>query len=344
MLIIWCGDSFWGKTRPLVTLDVKKLADKNNAMEYALNSQGNKSGPEIWSVAGGKGGVGKTFVSTSLGLTLSKLGYKTLVIDFDIEGANVHTFLGMSPSDKSLRQFLFGQEKLASLVQPTKFPNLSIIQGIRDAWAPVEVIPQQAAFLISQAKKLAFDYIVVDLSSGPNGPALEALKRSDEKILLTTPEPTSIEKTYRFIEAFISASLAQDSLLPNWADRVAPHLQKYSEARKSEETGFEQHLRSWSGFMPERFAMLKRRPVRILINGSRSRSDTELGYSIKSVVRKYFELNVEYLGAIDYDNAVWQSLKSMEPVLMAQPFTPLAGQFMSIFKSLVPSNTLKAAA
>ncbi|MCX7978519.1 MAG: ATP-binding protein, partial [Bdellovibrionaceae bacterium] len=60
------------------------------------------------------------------------------------------------------------------------------------------------------------------------------------------------------------------------------------------------------------------------------------------VCDKYYDLKIDYAGSIDFDNAVWQSVRSREPVLLAQPFTPLAGQFLGICKHIVDQEELRA--
>jgi flagellar biosynthesis protein FlhG len=92
----------------------------------------------------------------------------------------------------------------------------------------------------------------------------------------------------------------------------------------------------------DHFEKLSTSPVRLLINTSRSQSNADLGYSMKSVCSKYYDLGLDYLGAIDFDNAVWQSIRNREPVLVSQPFTPLAGQFLSMCKHLIAPDELRA--
>jgi Mrp family chromosome partitioning ATPase len=47
----------------------------------------------IWPIGGGKGGSGKSFLTSSLGRVLAGLGKKTLLIDLDLGGANLHTLM-----------------------------------------------------------------------------------------------------------------------------------------------------------------------------------------------------------------------------------------------------------
>ena len=50
----------------------------------------------------GKGGVGKTFVSANLAAALSGAGMRVIAVDVDLEGANLHTSLGVATPQASL--------------------------------------------------------------------------------------------------------------------------------------------------------------------------------------------------------------------------------------------------
>ena len=60
----------------------------------------------MWAIAGGKGGIGKSFVAANLGIALSERGKKVIVVDADLGGANLHTLLGISQPPMSLDNFI----------------------------------------------------------------------------------------------------------------------------------------------------------------------------------------------------------------------------------------------
>ncbi len=308
---------------------------------HEMTSQKEKSAAQLWAVASGKGGVGKTFISASLGLTLSKLGHSVVIIDLDLTGANLHTALGVEPSHTSLRNYLEGSKTLNETVIQSPYPHLSYVQGFWDAWSPTEFSPGQVEKLINDIKSLSADFVLVDLGPGSTESHLQIFKAAQEKILITTPEPTSIEKTYRFIESFICNSVQEGSQPQAFATLIKT-LRDHRQKVLGSHFSFRSHLKENSGFESNFFESMMTSPVRLMINSARSQSNIDLGYCMKSVCNKYYDLGIDYMGAVDYDNAVWQSVRNREPVLVAQPFTPLAGQFLTICKHLIDPSELRA--
>ena len=72
----------------------------------------------IWSIGGGKGGTGKTFVAASLGLLFSENQVEVSLIDADLGAANLHTFLGIRNPQLSLGDFISKKVSDLSKVMP----------------------------------------------------------------------------------------------------------------------------------------------------------------------------------------------------------------------------------
>lgn len=289
---------------------------------------------QVWVVGAGKGGVGKTFISSSLGITLAKLNHKVLLIDFDISGANLHTTFGLSLNEKNLRLFFEEGKNLADLAQETEIPKLSYVQGFWDYWSNGVIHQELVKNLFEQAEKVNYDYVIFDLGAGPLPAHLELFKIAHEKILIANAEPTSLEKTYRFIESFICHKL-KDYMTKDCQKTLQVLLREYRKTNHNGCFSFRDFLIAENGINIDHFDMLNERPLKLLMNGCRSNLDKDLGFSIKSVCKKYYDLNIEFIGSVDFDNAVWQSVRNREPVLIEKPFTPLAGQFLSITKDLI---------
>src|SRR4030065_2962674 len=85
--------------------------------------------PRIWAVGGGKGGVGKSVISTNLGVALAKRGYRCILVDADLGGANLHTMVGIPNPAKSLTE-LFPKDagNLADFQGPNRSQHARLLR------------------------------------------------------------------------------------------------------------------------------------------------------------------------------------------------------------------------
>ena len=98
--------------------------------EYVINSK-------VIAIASGKGSVGKTFMSASLGLGLSMLGKEVVVLDADFGGANLHKVMGIEKSSQTFLNFYNHQYARLNeiLIEHPYFSNLRIAMGaVLSSW------------------------------------------------------------------------------------------------------------------------------------------------------------------------------------------------------------------
>src|SRR5688572_29976052 len=88
---------------------------------------------QIWSVGGGKGGIGKSLLTASLGWQLAQLGKRVVMVDADLGGANLHTCLGIPNPERTLGEFIRRQvPSIEDVLVETGIPNLRLISGASD--------------------------------------------------------------------------------------------------------------------------------------------------------------------------------------------------------------------
>lgn len=306
--------------------------------------------PPIVSFASGKGGVGRSFIVSSIGITLAKMGLRVVVVDFDFTGANLHSWFGQNPSNPNVGDF-FKSEKihLGDLLKPTQVEDLKIIHGFWPTWGIFNINAQYMDRFLQELRSLSADLILIDLGSGLSPFQWEVLNASDDKILISTPEPLSIEKTYRWIEKYLvqyfkeknGEEFSEEELVKFWLGRLDKKHQIFQ-------------IRSF--FESENKKMLSKNitqgqsenakgligPINLILNQTRSYEDENLGSSLTSVFNKNYYTHLDYIGYIQYDNAVWQCARQRDPVLLSQPYSPQVGQFLAIAKQLVDPRLLKA--
>ena len=297
----------------------------------------------IWAIGGGKGGVGKSFVSSGLALFLAHQGYRTILIDLDLGAANLHSYLGVPRISKSLQEVIYDKSyNLEKILLDTHHPNLKLISSHSDQLNTTNLTLEDKSHLLSAIYNLKADYVLLDLSAGIHETTLDLFNAAEKHIIVTTPEPISIENAYTFMkEAFYRKlkRLEQQFSLDELISELMSDPVKYGIKSPAD------LLYVLSQKDPERGAQLMNimstYEFHILTNQTRSLKDRDLGSSIKSVCHKYFGIQSTYVGNLDYDNGVWQALRNRKHLLMQNPHSPLYGQFLSMTRLLVDPMTFR---
>ena len=88
---------------------------------------------KLWSIGGGKGGIGKSIFTLGLGISLARLGYKIIVVDADLGGANLHTLMGVRYPPHTMEDFLLRRvQRLEDIIIETGVKNIGLICGADD--------------------------------------------------------------------------------------------------------------------------------------------------------------------------------------------------------------------
>ena len=81
-------------------------------------------------------------------------------------------------------------------------------------------------------------------------------------------------------------------------------------------------------------ARVEKFSVSLIMNQVRTKNDIDTGHAVRSVCKKYFGIDAQYVGYLDYDNAVWQSVRKRRPLLLEYPYSGLVPEFAQIVKNL----------
>jgi flagellar biosynthesis protein FlhG len=301
-------------------------------------------GSTIIAVGGGKGGVGKSFISSSISIFLAQLGFKTVAIDLDLGGANLHTSLGLPLSPKGINEFILDPHlELHSVMQDTPWPNLQVVSGSSEALDTANVDEFQRSRIMSAIYRNKADFTVLDLSAGTHHSTLDFFLMANFKVVVFTPEPSSIENAYRFLKASFFRKLRRyehqlqlkaqiDELLVN---RAANNIKNPSDLLRvliEKEPVMGTKLKN----------ILAELNFQIVLNQARTRQEVDMGQALQSVCNKYFGFECNFLGGLEYDNAVWQSLRQRNHLLMTNRQSHLYAQLMGIARKIAKVQPQRA--
>ncbi len=154
----------------------------------------------IIAVSSGKGGVGKTNLVANLALALEKKGLKTLIFDADLGLANIDVLLGLSPR-KDIRDVMSGEATLKEITIWTEY-GFGVIPASSGVVELTQLDPSEKLMLKEQFEEVTqgLDFLFFDLSAGIADNVLFFNLVAQERIIITTPEPTAMADAYALIK------------------------------------------------------------------------------------------------------------------------------------------------
>lgn len=300
---------------------------------------------KIWAIGGGKGGIGKSFIISNLAISLAKMGRSVIIVDLDLGSANLHTCLGCDIPKLTLSDFLNGRVgDVNELIVKTPIAGLSIISGANDSLAAADISRESHLKLLQALKQISCDYLLIDLGAGTHENTLDYFLLADRPIVALTPEPTSIENAYRFIRGAyyrfireVEQSLGIKSLVSQVMDQknqlgIKTPADLVRTIAQMNPTKGEEFTQALSNFK-----------LYLVLNQVRTKSDADVGEGVKSVCKKYFGIDTNYSGYLNYDNVVWQSVRQYKPIVLEYPNSEFVIKFNQLAKTINDDERLSRA-
>jgi flagellar biosynthesis protein FlhG len=291
----------------------------------------------VLAIGGGKGGIGKSMLSANLGIALAQRGANVIVLDADLGGANLHTCLGIPQPEVSLSDFVDKKvDRLEDVVIPTGIERLALISGALDTLDAANPKHAQKAKLIRHLRTLDVDYVLLDLGAGTSFNVLDFFLVADAGLVVLLPEPTSIENAYRFIKAAFFRRLQVLAPDDDFAELIAQALAPRHGVTGRTPWDVVDELRQGT---PEAGARLEQalsgfRPL-LVVNQARTRMDYDVGPTVASAWKKFFGLELGYLGAVPHDDQVWQAVRSRKALLQAFPESLASSALLHLAENLI---------
>jgi len=246
------------------------------------------TGSRIITVASGKGGVGKTWTSTTLCHLFASQGKRTLLFDGDLGLANVDIQLGLMP-DVDLGQVLSGAITLDQAITPFDMGHsgtgkgqgvFDVISGQSGSGSLASLKKERLMRLNQDLVTLSrqYDLTIMDLGAGVETSVMTLCEMSDKIIVVVTADPTSLTDAYAFIKL---------------NHRRDPDMN-----------------------------------LAILVNMVEDRHEGLRTYeTLKKVCENFLKFTPEYLGAVRRDKHVVDAIRHQKPLMQRHPKS-LAGEDM----------------
>jgi len=276
---------------------------------------------KLWSIGGGKGGIGKSFITLGLGMSLARWGKKVILIDGDLGGANLHTLMGIRYPHVTLEHFLLKKvARLEDIVIETQIKGIGLICGADDILGSANPTYAQKIRLLNQIEELPAQYVLLDLGAGTSFNLLDFFNYSGGKIALFTSQATSLQNAYGFIKSALYRKLtrefSKDEEMLNFL------FQTGINSRQTNTQSLGELMSYIKEKDPEKYLQMGQLlgdfRLFLIVNLVKSHADLRSPEIIKSVCHDFLNIQPEILGHVVYDPAVEAAISQMMPFPLDQ--------------------------
>lgn len=299
-----------------------------------------KDTPTVWAVGGGKGGVGKSVISTLIAFWLSRSGKSTVLMDMDLGGANVHTLMGIRNPSRTLNDFVTKKVKsLDDVCIASEVDGLKLIVGAGEILSLANPKFAQKIKIIRAVYGLDADHVILDLGAGASFNILDFFLTAEKQISVVTPQPTSIQNAYAFLRSAVYRRLSQltrrdPSLMTLIQTAMNPKNELQMRTIK-ELCQVIEELEGAGSVEALKKEIARIRPL-VITNMARDPNDKNAGRIVQLVAEKYLTIQADAACAVSYDRQVDQMISEMTPLVQLNRSSRVFADIHDICNRMMP--------
>ncbi|MES1164777.1 MAG: P-loop NTPase [Verrucomicrobiota bacterium] len=270
----------------------------------------------IITVGGGKGGVGKSIVSSNLALAIAQAGSRVVLVDCDLGAANQHVLFGIDRPNPGIQGLL--DRKIDSLDQgltPTPHPNLQLVAGTGASVGAANINHGEKQRIIRRIRAIDAEVIVIDVGAGVSYNVLDFFEQGAQRLLVVTPQVTSIQTAYSFLKGAVMRTLQHHA-------EKAAELELLSPATKSGEnekvSQILTRVREQSPALAEAIdKILLRFGAQIVGNQVFEASQSGIFHAITRMIQDFLGITVPILGTVRASRRIRESVNLRKPMMLS---------------------------
>jgi flagellar biosynthesis protein FlhG len=187
-----------------------------------------KRNTEVIGIASGKGGVGKTTLSTNLAVALTMMNKKVMLLDGDLGLANAQIARGCK-TQYNLSHVIAGEKTLKEIIVTSR-QGVLLVPGASGVHEMAAISPAITAGIVQAFSELDddIDYLILDAAAGIAPSVLAFMEACQRRFIVVKDEPSSIADAYGIIKVMTrDLELDEIYLIPNMVENQAAGAQLY---------------------------------------------------------------------------------------------------------------------
>jgi len=187
-----------------------KISTQANKLVSLTNKHHSASKTKVVVITSGKGGVGKSTLTSNMAYLLSLKGKKVAVLDADIGLANLQVIFNIKPQ-KTFFDYTDGACSLEEIFLDTAYKNVTLIAG--KSGYQYSKLNNSIIFsrVVDEIKALnKFDILLIDTGAGINEHVQEFIDLTDNILAITSTDPSALTDVYALLKMI---SLKKEKLM-----------------------------------------------------------------------------------------------------------------------------------
>jgi flagellar biosynthesis protein FlhG len=314
-----------------------------------ISKRDNSKG-KIVAIGGAKGGIGKSLLAANLGVLLSSKGFRTVVVDLDLGGANLHLYLGETFIKSNINDFL--NKSVSTLQQTminTKYGPL-LIGGNSSQLGTANINFMRKLKLMRAIKNLDADFIIIDLGGDTSYNIIDFFLLADYGIAMTTCDPASYLDVYNFIKIALYRKLNRlfgpESKYKGHKDHDLEKLivEATMTTNGSKVAKIDDLVKRVKRQSPRSLSVLNEaisafRPYLIVNRIPSNFNESQIIRRIQEVSSQMLSIEVRYLESFSYHPEVELSARRLVPIVAESADGDLAGRMSNMVEYLVSAHS-----
>jgi flagellar biosynthesis protein FlhG len=230
---------------------VKKESGKVHKLRTGDTSIPQITSPMVFAVTSGKGGVGKTNIVGNLAIAYQRMKKKVLIFDADLGLANIDIIFGINPK-YTIEDVIKGEKELSQII--AKGPEgVAIIPASSGVQELSHLTEGHKINLLNEFDLLnkMYDILLIDTGAGISSNVLYFNLAAQDRIVVVTPEPTSITDAYALIKVmFKQHGIKNFTLLMNMVKNESEAVSVYKHLSRVIEKFMGSISLDYAGYIP----------------------------------------------------------------------------------------------
>jgi flagellar biosynthesis protein FlhG len=191
-----------------------------------------------------------------------------------------------------------------------------------------DLLAAEMSRVLDDIRQVEADGLVIDLGAGMNDETLDLYRLADDKIIVVTPQVTSLQNAYGFIKSAFLHDLKCTGRLDALLDQTGSNPQKLHSLIGSLEEGHAAH---------HAFAVvLARQRFKIVGNMVNDDKDMKIVQNLQKVVGQYLRIENTILGTVGTSEDIRNSVNRITPFVALSPDLPQSREMKRMAAALIP--------